>query len=97
VRLSFGITKGRSGSTTTTPDRDLPGTAPPILAAGVIYAAAGGLALGTDGPALTMIVGVAGTGAFVLALAGGLLGSCIKRAAYLSWSSGKRRGRAAGP
>jgi uncharacterized membrane protein len=34
--------------------------APPILAAGVIYAAAGGLALGTDGPALTMILGVAG-------------------------------------
>ena len=48
--------------------------APPILAAGVICAAAGGLALGTDGPALTMIVGVAGAGAFALALAGGLLG-----------------------
>ncbi|MGH3672013.1 MAG: SdpI family protein [Pseudonocardiaceae bacterium] len=47
---------------------------PPILTAGVIYAAAGGLALGTDGPALTMIVGAAGTGAFALALAGGLLG-----------------------
>ena len=45
--------------------------APPILAADVIYAAAGGLALGTHGPALTVIVGVAGTGAFALALAGG--------------------------
>jgi hypothetical protein len=30
--------------------------APPILAAGVIYAAAGGLALGTDGPALTTAI-----------------------------------------
>ena len=54
--------------------------APPILAAGVICAAAGGLALGTDGPALTMIVGVAGTGAFALALAGGLLGHRVAAA-----------------
>ena len=54
--------------------------APPILAAGVIYAAAVGLAPGTDRPALTMIVGVAGTGAFALALAGGLLGHRVAAA-----------------
>jgi len=53
--------------------------APPILAADVIYAAtAGGLDLGMDGPALTMIVGVAGAGA--LALAGGLLGHRVAAA-----------------
>jgi hypothetical protein len=57
-----------------------PVAAPPILTAGVIYAAAGGLALGTHGPALTMIVGVAGTGAFALALAGGLLGHRVAAA-----------------
>ena len=45
--------------------------APPILAADVIYTAAGGLALGTDGPALIMIVGVVGTGRLARALAGG--------------------------
>ncbi len=48
--------------------------APPVLAAGAVCAAGGTLAFGTGGPALVVIVGVAGTGAIGLLLAGGLLG-----------------------
>lgn len=48
--------------------------APPVLAAGAVCAAGGTLALGTDGPALTVIVAMTGTGAIGLLLAGGLLG-----------------------
>lgn len=48
--------------------------APPVLAAGAICAAGGGLALGADGSALTVIVAVAGAGTVGLLLAGGLLG-----------------------
>ena len=48
--------------------------APPVLAAGAVCAAGGGLALGTDGSALTVIVAVAGVGAVGLLVAGGLLG-----------------------
>jgi uncharacterized membrane protein len=48
--------------------------APLVLAAGAISAAGGALAFGTGGPALAVIVGVAGAGAVGLLLAGGLLG-----------------------
>ncbi len=48
--------------------------APSVLAAGAVCAAGGTLAFGTGGPALVVIVGVAGTGAIGLLLAGGLLG-----------------------
>lgn len=54
--------------------------APPVLAAGAVCAAGGGLALGADGPALIMIVGVAGIGAVGLLLAGGLLGHRVAAA-----------------
>jgi uncharacterized membrane protein len=54
--------------------------APPVLAAGVICAAGGGLALGADGPALTVIIAVAGIGAVGLLLAGGLLGHRVATA-----------------
>lgn len=54
--------------------------APPVLAAGVICAAAGALAFGTGGPALAMIVGIAGTGAVGLLLVGGLLGHRVATA-----------------
>jgi uncharacterized membrane protein len=48
--------------------------APPVVAAGAVCAAGGALALGTGGPALAVIVGVAGAGAIGLLLVGGLLG-----------------------
>jgi uncharacterized membrane protein len=48
--------------------------APPVLAAGAICAAGGALALGTEGPALIVIVTLAGAGTVGLVLAGGLLG-----------------------
>ncbi|HEX2300683.1 MAG TPA: SdpI family protein [Pseudonocardiaceae bacterium] len=48
--------------------------APSVLAAGVISAVAGALALGADGPMLTVIVTVAGVGVLGLLIAGGLLG-----------------------
>ncbi|HVE96369.1 MAG TPA: SdpI family protein [Pseudonocardiaceae bacterium] len=48
--------------------------APPVLAAGAVCAAGGGLALGANGSALTVIAAVAGIGAVGLLLAGGLLG-----------------------
>ncbi len=48
--------------------------APPVLAAGAVCAAGGVLAFGTGGPALAVIVGVAGAGTVGLLLAGGLLG-----------------------
>lgn len=48
--------------------------APPVLAAGAVCAAGGVLAFGTSGPALAVIVGVAGAGTVGLLLAGGLLG-----------------------
>ncbi len=48
--------------------------APPVLAAGAICAAGGVLSFRTGGAVLAMIVGVAGTGAIGLLLAGGLLG-----------------------
>ncbi|HEX8758798.1 MAG TPA: SdpI family protein [Pseudonocardiaceae bacterium] len=48
--------------------------APPVLAAGAVCAAGGWLALGAGGPALAVIVGVAGAGTVGLLLAGGLLG-----------------------
>jgi SdpI/YfhL protein family len=54
--------------------------APPVLAAGAVCAAGGALALGTGGPALTVIVAVAGTGAVGLLLAGGLLGHRVAAA-----------------
>ncbi|MGH3751144.1 MAG: SdpI family protein [Pseudonocardiaceae bacterium] len=54
--------------------------APPVLAAGTICAAGGVLAFGTGGPALAMIVGIAGTGAVGLLLAGGLLGHRVATA-----------------
>jgi uncharacterized membrane protein len=54
--------------------------APPVLAAGAVCAAGGVLALGTGGPALTMIVAVAGSGAVGLLLAGGLLGHRVAAA-----------------
>jgi uncharacterized membrane protein len=54
--------------------------APPVLAAGAVCAVGGGLALGTDGPALTVIVGVVGASTFGLALAGGLLGHRVAAA-----------------
>ncbi|MFN2477729.1 MAG: SdpI family protein [Pseudonocardiaceae bacterium] len=54
--------------------------APPVLAAGVVCAAAGTLALGTNGAALAVIVAVAGTGTVGLLLAGGLLGHRVATA-----------------
>ena len=48
--------------------------APPVLAAGVVCTVGGGLALGSAGSALTVIVAVTGAGALGLLLAGGLLG-----------------------
>ncbi|MGH3901083.1 MAG: SdpI family protein [Pseudonocardiaceae bacterium] len=48
--------------------------APPVLAAGAVCAAGGVLAFGTGGPALAVIVGVAGAGTIGLLIAGGLLG-----------------------
>jgi uncharacterized membrane protein len=48
--------------------------AAPVLAAGAVCAVGGGLALGSAGPVLTMIVSVTGAGALGLVLAGGLLG-----------------------
>ncbi|MDQ2882973.1 MAG: SdpI family protein [Actinomycetota bacterium] len=48
--------------------------APPVLAAGAVCIAGGGLALGSGGPALPVIVAVAGAGSVGLSLAGGLLG-----------------------
>ncbi len=48
--------------------------APPVVAAGSVCAAGAALAFGTEGPALTMIIGVTGVGAVGLLLAGGLLG-----------------------
>ncbi|MGH3985268.1 MAG: SdpI family protein [Pseudonocardiaceae bacterium] len=52
----------------------------PVLAAGAVCAAGGGLALGADGWALTVIVAVAGAGAVGLLLAGGLLGHRVAAA-----------------
>lgn len=54
--------------------------APPVLAAGGVCAAGGALALGAGGPALTVIVAVAGAGAVGLVLAGGLLGHRVAAA-----------------
>lgn len=54
--------------------------APPVLAAGAICAAGGGLALGADGSALTVIIAVAGVGTVGLLLAGGLLGHRVAAA-----------------
>ncbi|MGH3722295.1 MAG: SdpI family protein [Pseudonocardiaceae bacterium] len=54
--------------------------APPVLAASAICAAGGALALGTGGPALTVIVGVTGASAVGLLLAGGLLGHRVAAA-----------------
>lgn len=54
--------------------------APPVLAAGAVCAAAGTLALGAAGPALTVIVAVASAGAVGLVLAGGLLGHRVAAA-----------------
>lgn len=48
--------------------------APPVVAAGAVCAAGGALALGTGGPALVVVVAVAGSGALGLLLAGGVLG-----------------------
>jgi len=54
--------------------------APPVVAAGVVCAVGGALAFGTAGPALLVIVGVAGAGAIGLLLAGGLLGHRVAAA-----------------
>jgi uncharacterized membrane protein len=54
--------------------------APPVLAAGAVCAAGGVLALETGGPALIVILGVAGAGAVGLLLAGGLLGHRVATA-----------------
>ncbi len=54
--------------------------APPVLAAGSVCAAGGALALGTDGSALMMSVGMAGAGTVGLLLAGGLLGHRVAAA-----------------
>lgn len=54
--------------------------APPVLAAAAVCAAGGALALGTSGPALIPLVGIAGAGAVGLALAGGLLGHRVAAA-----------------
>jgi hypothetical protein len=48
--------------------------APPVFGSAVICAAGGALALRTGGGVLTLIVGIAGAGAVVLVLSGGLLG-----------------------
>lgn len=55
--------------------------APPVLAAGVVCTVGGGLALGSVGSALTVIVAVTGAGALGLLLAGGLLGHRVAVAA----------------
>jgi uncharacterized membrane protein len=54
--------------------------APPVLAAGAVCAAGGALALGASGPALIVIVTVAGAGTVGLVLAGGLLGHRVAAA-----------------
>lgn len=54
--------------------------APPVLAAGAVCTVGGGLALGSTGPALTIIVAVVGAGAIGLLLAGGLLGHRVAAA-----------------
>jgi uncharacterized membrane protein len=54
--------------------------APSVLAAGAVCAAGGALALRTGGPALAVIVAVAGTGTVGLLLAGGLLGHRVAAA-----------------
>ncbi len=54
--------------------------APPVLAAGAVCAAGGALTFGTGGPVLAAIVGVAGTSAIGLLLAGGLLGHRVATA-----------------
>jgi uncharacterized membrane protein len=54
--------------------------APPVLAAGAVCTAGGGLALGAGGSALTVIVAVAGAGTVGLLLAGGLLGHRVAAA-----------------
>jgi uncharacterized membrane protein len=54
--------------------------APPVLAAGAVCAAGGALALGTGGPALAVIVVVAGVGTVGLLTAGGLLGHRVAAA-----------------
>ncbi len=54
--------------------------APPVLAAGGVCAVGGALALGASGPALFVIVTVAGAGAVGLVLAGGLLGHRVAAA-----------------
>jgi uncharacterized membrane protein len=48
--------------------------APSVVAAGAVCAAGGALALSAGGPALAVIVALAGAGAVGLLLAGGLLG-----------------------
>jgi uncharacterized membrane protein len=54
--------------------------APSVVAAGAVCAAGGALALSAGGPALAVIVAVAGTGAVGLLLAGGLLGHRVASA-----------------
>ena len=54
--------------------------APPVLGASAVCAAAGALAFGADGPALAVIVGLAGAGTVGLLLAGGLLGHRVAAA-----------------
>ncbi|HEX6403794.1 MAG TPA: SdpI family protein [Pseudonocardiaceae bacterium] len=54
--------------------------APPVLAAGAVCTVGGGLALGSAGSALTVIVAVTGAGALALLLAGGLLGHRVAAA-----------------
>lgn len=53
---------------------------PTVLAAGAVSALAGALALGADGPMLTVIVAVAGVGVLGLLIAGGLLGHRVATA-----------------
>jgi uncharacterized membrane protein len=62
--------------------------APPVLGSAVICAAGGVLALETSGWALTLIVGIAGAGAVVLVLAGGLLGHLVALAMLPAASGG---------
>jgi uncharacterized membrane protein len=54
--------------------------APPMLAAAAVCAAGGAVALGTDGPALTVIVSLVGVSTVGLLLAGGLLGHRVAAA-----------------
>jgi uncharacterized membrane protein len=54
--------------------------APPVLAAGMISALGGALALGTGGALLTVIVAVTGAGTLALLIAGGLLGHRVATA-----------------